>query len=347
MLELEMIFDPKVYIPLLWTVSIYIVLWIIKNILIARLKVVSARTTTRVDDVILNILSCTKKFFILGISLYAGFHISVLDKNYGVYADRFMVILVAVQLIVWGNEGVRSWIEFTLEKKSNDPSVKTSLGFLGIVLKFVVGALVVLSALNNLGVNVSTFITGLGVGGVAIALATQRILGDLFSSLSIVMDKPFLIGDSISFGEWSGTVEYIGLKSTKMRSDNGEQIIVSNSDLLAAKIRNFKRMKRRRVSFQLGLTYGAKRESLRKVPGIVEEIIKRHEQTSFDRAHFVRYGASSLDFDIVYFITTSAYKVYADTHEQILHEIGDALEAEGLSFAFPTQTVILEKSNPA
>lgn len=340
---LDFIFDPRIYIPVLWTVGIYLGLWLVKNIFITRLKKISAKTETYVDDIILNILSRTRHFFILGVSLYAGFHISILDESFGVYADRFLIVLVTCQMIIWGNEGVRSWVEFTIQKKNNDPSVKTSLGFLGILLKFAVISLVLLSALNNLGVNVSTFITGLGVGGVAIALATQRILGDLFSSISIVMDKPFLIGDSISFGEWSGTVEYIGIKSTKIRSDNGEQIIVSNSDLLAAKIRNFKRMQRRRVNFTLGVTYAAKRDDLKKIPGIIKDIIEKHNNTQFDRSHFARYGASSLDFDTVYFITNGDFKSYAETHEKVLYDIHEAFEANNLDFAYPTQTLFVEQ----
>ena len=339
----DFIFDERVYVPVLWTAGIYLGLWLVKNILVTRLKKISVKTETYVDDIVLNVLSCTRHFFILGISLYAGFHISILDESFGVYADRFMIFIVACQVIIWGNEGVRSWVQFTIERKNNDPSVKTSLGFVGILLKFAVISLVLLSALNNLGVNVSTFITGLGVGGVAIALATQRILGDLFSSISIVMDKPFLIGDSISFGEWSGVVEFIGIKSTKLRSDNGEQIIVSNSDLLAAKIRNFKRMQRRRVNFTLGVTYGAKREDLKKIPGIIKGIIEKYNNTQFDRSHFARYGASSLDFDSVYFITNGDYKSFADTHEKVLFDIHEAFEANGLEFAYPTQTLFVEQ----
>lgn len=340
-------FDPKFYIPVLWTVGIYLGLWLIKNIVIAHLRKISVRTTTHLDDIVLNILSVTRQFFMLGVSLYAGFHLSIFDKKYGIYADRLLILIVAFQIIIWGNEAVRSWIDITVQKKNNDPSVKTSLNFIGLILKFVVISLVFIAALNNLGVNVSTFITGLGVGGVAIALATQNILGDLFSSLSIVMDKPFVVGDAISLGEWTGTVEYIGLKTTRLKSLSGEQIVVSNSDLLSSKIRNYKRMEERRVLFQLGLTYGTKRENLKRVPAIVEEIIKKESNVRFDRAHFIRYGASSLDFEIVYFVLTPDYLEYSNVHQRVLFAIHEAFEANQLDFAYPTQTLFVEQKGRA
>lgn len=339
----EFIFNPDNYVPVLVSIGTYLILWVAKNIGVARLRKIAVHTETKLDDLILNVLEKTRNFFMLSIALYAGFNAYHLDKTYGVHADRIFIIFIAIQLIIWISEAVNSWIKITLDKKNDDPSLKTSLGFIGLLAKFLLVSIVFLFTLNNLGVNVSTFIAGLGVGGIAIALATQNILGDLFSSLSIVMDKPFVVGDFVSLGEWSGTIEHVGLKTTRIRSISGEQIVVSNSDLLSSKIRNFKRMEERRVLFQLGVTYSTKREALKLAPSLIEKIVASKKNVRFDRAHFVRFGAYSLDFEVAYFVLTSEYIDYADIHQEILFEIHEAFETNGLEFAFPTQSLILEQ----
>lgn len=329
---------------ILAAVGTYLAIWIVKNIGIVRLRRISAYTDTYVDDLVLNVLSQTKHYFMLGVSLYVGFQLTHFDKMYGKHADKAFIILVALQAIKWSREAVASWVDFTVKKKNDDPSVKTTMGFIGLIMKFVMIVAVLLFALNNLGVNVSTFIAGLGVGGIAIALATQNILGDLFSSLSIVLDKPFVVGDFIAFGDWNGTVEHVGLKTTRVRSLSGEQIVVSNSNLLSARIRNFKRMQERRVLFTVGITYGTKVDNLKTAPGIIEGIIKKYDKTRFDRSNFLNYGPSSLDIETVYWFLSSDFNEYAVTHEKILLDIYAAFENAGLDFAFPTQTIILQKN---
>lgn len=330
------------FVPASIVVATYVVLWAVKNLVIVRLRHVSAKTENYIDDIVLNVLQETKQFFIIGASLFAGFQSLHIDNTHGYLADRAFIILFAIQVIVWGKEAIRSWIEVTLSRKNDDPSLKTSLGFVGIILKLVLIVSVVLFALNNLGVNITTFIAGLGVGGIAIALATQNILGDLFSSLSIVLDKPFIVGDAISLGEWQGTIEHVGLKTTRIRSINGEQIVVSNSDLLSSKIRNFKRLEERRVAFTLGVTYDAKREDVKRAIPEIKAIVEKYPKTRFDRAHFMNYGASSLDIEVVYFYMSPDFQEHANTKQSILFDIGEMFEKNNLEFAFPTQTVILQ-----
>lgn len=332
------------YIPFGLLVGTYFAIWLLKNIIIDRLHKISKKTSTYVDDLVLDVLIETRQFFIIGAAIFSGFQALELDNTHGHYADKALIILIAIQSIIWGQAAIKSWIEITIKQKKNDPAVRTSMGFVGILLKILLIATVLLFALNNLGVNVSTFIAGLGVGGIAIALATQKILGDLFSSLSIVMDKPFIVGDSISFGEWQGTIEYIGLKTTRIRSINGEQIIVSNSDLLSSKIRNFKRMNTRRVAFTVGLKYGGPKEALKKVPETIRGILSKFDHVKVDRVHFRNFGNSALEYEVVYIYQTPDFVQYADDHEKILWEIGDVFESQGLEFAFPTQTVIVEKA---
>lgn len=342
-MDIKSILNQEYSLAVLAAIGTYLAIWIVKNIGIVRLRKISAYTDTYLDDLVLNVLSQTKHFFMIGVSLFVGFQLTHFDKEYGGHADKFFIILVALQAIKWAKEGVASWVDFTVKKKNDDPSVRTTMGFIGLIMKFVVIVAILLFALNNLGVNVSTFIAGLGVGGIAIALATQNILGDLFSSLSIVLDKPFVVGDFIAFGDWNGTVEHVGLKTTRVRSLSGEQIVVSNSNLLSNRIRNFKRMQERRVVFTVGITYGTKPEILKKAPTIIEEIIRRHEKTNFDRSHFLNYGPSSLDIETVYKFLSSDFNEYAHTHQKILLDIYEAFDANGLEFAFPTQTIIIQK----
>lgn len=321
----------------------YLILWIIKNILIGKLKKLSQRTETYLDDLVLECLEQTRHFFMLGTSVFLGFQAFHLDKKYGHIADKVFYVLIAMQLIVWGKSGITFWINRNIEMKADDPSAKTTFGFVGLILKFLFIAGVLLFMLNNLGVNVSTFIAGLGVGGIAIALATQNILGDLFASLSIVIDKPFIVGDFVSMGEWAGTIENVGLKTTRIRSISGEQVIVSNTDLLSSRIRNFKRMQERRIVFQLGVTYQVARADLASAPVLIENIIKAEKGVRFDRAHFFKFGESSLDLEIVYWVLSPEYNQYMDVHQKILLSIHENFEASRLSFAYPTRTIFLEK----
>ena len=199
----------------------------------------------------------------------------------------------------------------------------------------------VLTALGTLGVAVSPFVASLGIGGVAVALALQNVLGDLFASLSIVFDKPFVVGDSVAVDDFSGTVEYVGLKTTRIRSISGEQLVFANSDLLASRLRNYGRMRERRVIFTIGVTYGTPSEALRAIPRYLREAIERLDNTRFDRSHLKEFGDSSIDFETVYHMVVPDYNAYMDTQEQISLALYERFEAQGIDFAFPTRTVRL------
>ena len=207
----------------------------------------------------------------------------------------------------------------------------------------VVKSIVALIALDNLGIDVTALIAGIGIGGIAIVLAVQNILSDLFASLSIIIDKPFVIGDFIIVGDLMGTVERIGLKTTRVRSLSGEQIIFSNSDLLSSRVRNYKRMYERRVAFSLGVTYDTKVELLERIPSMIEEIIGSQENTRFDRCHFKSFGDFALIFETVYYLLTPDYTAYMDAQQGINLAIARRFEEEGIEFAYPTQTIHLAR----
>ena len=221
-----------------------------------------------------------------------------------------------------------------------DPGGATAIGAMSFVGRALVWTVVALLVLDNLGIDVTALITGLGIGGVAVALALQNVLSDLFASLSIVLDKPFVVGDFVVVGDVMGTVEHVGLKTTRLRSLSGEQLVISNSDLLSSRIRNFQRMSERRAVFQLGVTYETSPDKLRAVPGIVRAAIEGQPGTRFDRSHFKSYGAFSLDFETVYYVHTADYNRYMDVQEGINLELLSQFNAHGIEFAYPTSTVL-------
>jgi small-conductance mechanosensitive channel len=197
---------------------------------------------------------------------------------------------------------------------------------------------------DNLGYDVTAIITGLGIGGLAVALAAQTILGDLFNYFVIFFDRPFEIGDYIVVDDKKGNVEYIGIKTTRIKSLSGEQIIISNSDLTNSRVHNFKRMEKRRIVFNLGVTYQTPPDQLREIPGIIRKIITEQNDAQIDRCHFATYGDFSLNFETVYYVTEPDYAKYMDIQESINLQIFEAFSERKIDFAYPTQTLFLEKN---
>ena len=235
-------------------------------------------------------------------------------------------------------------IDYLASRYGKDVASAAAVNVLSFVGKVILWTVVVLLALDNLpGVQVDTLIASLGIGGVAVALAVQNVLGDLFASLSIVLDEPFVIGDSISVGEYVGTVEHIGLKSTRVRSLTGEQLVFSNSDLLDSRIRNYGRMDERRASFALGVANETPHEKLVEIPAIVQGIIEAQPHTRFGRAHLKEFGDFALNFEIVYYVQTADYTVFMDTQQAINLEILRRFAEEGIELPYPTQTVQLAR----
>ena len=212
-----------------------------------------------------------------------------------------------------------------------------------VIIRIVVWILGLVFLLDNFGYDVTTFVTGLGIGGIAVALAAQNILGDLFNYFVIFFDRPFEVGDFIIIDDKRGTVEAIGIKTSRIRSLTGEELVFANSDLSNSRIHNYKRMARRRVLFTLGVTYQTSLENLRIIPEIIQNIINSQENTEFDRAHFSKYGDFSLDIEIVYYVLSTEYNIYMDIQQSINLKIFEEFARRGIEFAYPTQTVFVEK----
>ena len=308
---------------------------------LARRWAAHARTTaSRIDDSLAEAAVDTHVLFFVVMGLYAGAQWLELPP----WAERTVtsatVIAFLVQAALWANRGVAVWLSRYLpERQRTDAAGATTVTVLGFIARVVVWGLVVLLILDNLGFNITALVASLGIGGIAVALAVQNILGDLFASLSIALDKPFVIGDFIIVDDVLGTVEYIGLKTTRLRSLSGEQIVFSNTDLLKSRIRNYKRMAERRALFTFGLTYDTPTDKLVRVPEIVRACIKAQEKTRFDRAHFKEYGDSALVFEAVYYVLDPDYNRYMDVQQAINLALLEHFRAEGIGFAYPTRTL--------
>ncbi|UCF20306.1 MAG: mechanosensitive ion channel family protein [Gemmatimonadota bacterium] len=325
-------------------VAVLLAFRLARGILERRLTRLAERTRNQLDDLALDLVRGTRFFFPFVIALYAGIQPLTLPATGDKVFRGVMVIGLLLQAALWGNAVIAFWITRVMrERMDEDAAAATSIGALRFVGKLILWTVVLLLALDNLGVDITALVTGLGISGIAVALAVQNVLSDLFASLSIVLDKPFVIGDFIIVGDFLGTVEHVGLKTTRLRSLSGEQLVFSNSDLLDSRIRNYKRMRERRIVFSFGVTYQTPHARLAAIPGMVREIIEGQENTRFDRAHFKSYGASSLDFEVVYYALVPDYNVYMDIQQAINLSLYQRFEEQGIEFAYPTQTLYLRQ----
>ena len=327
------------------SVLVFLMIRIIIRFGVSRLARLAKQTSTIWDDAVTEALSQTRGLFVLIISLFLG---SLLLE----FSDRVRGVIVSVTSIalfiqggLWLNGIGQFWIkEESKRRRKIDPATVTTVSAMGFVGRLVLWALVAILMLDNLGFDVTALVAGLGVGGIAVALALQNILGDLFASLSIVLDKPFAVGDFLIIDEHMGAVENVGLKTTRIRSLSGEQLVFSNADLLKSRIRNYGRMFERRVVFKFGVTYQTPRDKLKKIPTMVRETIEAQDKVRFDRAHFQAYGTSSLDFEIVYYVLSPDYNKYMDIQQAVNLGIHERFEQEDISFAYPTQTVYVHQA---
>jgi len=257
-----------------------------------------------------------------------------------------LTAVILLQVGFWAM-GVVNYVvaRYRKEAVEDDPGLATAIGAIGFMVRLALWVVLVLTGLATFGVEITALVASLGIGGLAVALALQNVLGDLLASLSIVFDKPFVIGDFVVIGDFSGTIENVGLKTTRIRSLSGEQLVFSNSDLLSSRIRNYKLMEERRVSFQLGVEYGVPSEKLRKIPDLVRSAVEAQSSARFDRSHFKSFGDFSLNFETVYYMSVPDYAAYMDTQQAINLSLYEALEAEGIPFAFPTQTIHVERAS--
>ena len=325
---------------------VYLLLALLFRLLKSNLRRFSTMTETVADDLLASTLESTRRFSLLIVALWAGTRFLELGS-----VERFVNLValtfVTLQIAIWANRAVSEYIAwFSATRRDSDPGKVSAVQGLSFVTRLFIWAVAVLLVIDNLGYDVTALVAGLGIGGVAIALAVQNVLGDLFASLSIVMDKPFVVGDFIIVGDLLGEVEKIGIKTTRVRSLSGEQLIFSNSDLLNSRIRNFKRMYERRVPFTFGVIYQTTPDQLEAIPVMVRRIVEGISSTRFDRAHFKGFGASSYDFEVVYYVLSPDYALYMDIQQQINLSICRGFLEQGIEFAYPTRTLFINRETP-
>jgi len=324
-----------------------IALRVFKLVIINKLKKIAVKTRTELDNLMITIIDGIGWPLYLFLSLYISLQFIKIPKFIGmaVYYATFVIVayyvIIALQNLI--DYGTRRIIQ---KRQGEDKKVDTSvIDLLSKVLKAILWVVAIIIILSNLGYEVSTLIAGLGIGGVAIALAIQNILGDIFASFSIYFDKPFKTGDFIMVGDDCGVVKRIGIKTTRIQTLHGEELVISNRELTESRIHNYKRMERRRVVFTLGVEYDTPTEKLRKIPDIIKEVMDKIELVDIDRVHFKEFGDFSLNFEVVYYVNSSDYGTYMDTRQEINLAIKERFETEGIEFAYPTQTVFVNEAS--
>jgi small-conductance mechanosensitive channel len=327
-------------------VGVYLVLAFARRLLLRRVE----RSEAQVGwlNGLREALVRTSSLFLLVLAIYAGTFFVTLPPAVDRAIGSALVIALFLQGALWASHVVVGWIAwYAASKARQNRAIANALQLIQLFARVAVWSIALLLILNNLGFDITALVAGLGIGGIAVALAAQNILGDLFASLAIVLDQPFVVGDFVVLGDKMGTVERIGIKTTRIRSLSGEELIVSNADLLASRIHNFRRMAERRVVFTIGVTYETPAEKVEKLPDMLRAIVEAQGQVRFDRAHFARYGDFALLYEVVYWMLSADYNVYMDTQQRINLAIFRSLQDEGIAFAYPTQTIYLGSPVPA
>jgi len=283
----------------------------------------------------------TSVWFLWALALWIAETLLVVPQRVDRVFDHAMLVLTALQVGMWAHAAV-GYLLHHRRGVSQDADLTGSLAIVNFVAGVAIWTLVLLLALDNLGVNITALVAGLGIGGIAVALAVQAVLGDLLASLSIALDKPFVVGDVLNIGGVTGRVEKIGISSTRLRSIDGEQVIVANADLLKSRIHNYGRMFERRVVFKFGVAYDTPREKLEKIPALVEEAVRQHDKTRFERSHFVAFGDFALQFETVYFVLDADYLRYANIQQAINLRLHEEFGRRGVQFALSTERRTLE-----
>lgn len=306
----------------------------------SRVERLAKRTSGLIDDIVAALLEKTLTIFVVVVALYLAARLAGAGSRALEIIGAISTLLFAIQAIIWGNTVINLYVQRYREQKlADDAGAVTTVQAAGFVGRIMLYSVVFLLALENLGIDITALVAGLGIGGIAVALAVQNVLGDLFASLSIVLDKPFVVGDFLIIDDYLGSVERVGLKTTRIRSLSGEQLVFSNSDLLNSRIRNYKRMFERRVVFDFRIKYGTPRALVPEVPKWVREAVESHQNARFDRAHFFAFGQHALEYEVVYYVLDPDYNTYMDIQQAINLAIMDKFEEHGVEFALPTQTI--------
>ena len=324
----------------------YFTIVLIRYVIVKKISKRVALTETKIDDLILKLFESVKKYFIASVAIYIGLMQAELTATAKVNIHKAFILISIFQTAQLASIVITYIINIRLQSKAEDNmELASTISLLSLAIKLVVYSILFLVALNNLGVDVTALIAGLGVGGIAVALALQNILTDLFSSLTIVLDKPFIVGDFIVINDLSGTIENIGLKTTRLKSISGEQLIFGNTDLLKSRIKNYKRMTERRILQTINVPFQTKVELLEIIPGMMKSVLESVDCVRYDRCHFLRIQNSCFEFELVYWVLSADFVNYADCAQIINLKILKEFTKNKIDFAYPTQTLFLAREN--
>lgn len=313
----------------------YVVLRVLQQVLMGRFRQLAQRSATEVDDIVVEVLGATRGWMLLVVGVLIVAEVLDLAPRWQDRIGQLWFVVLVVQLALWVSRGVTLLLNRHLLRQGHLSQEGASATLLTWGLQTALWTTVVLAVLANLGVNITALVASLGVGGIAVALAVQNILGDLFASLAIALDKPFEVGDAIAVNGVSGTVERVGLKTTRIRAIGGEQIVMSNADLLKSAVSNYKRQQQRRIAFKFAVSLDTSAEQARAIPGIVREVIGHRDDVKFDRAHLQRIGDGALEYEVVYVVQRADYKFYMDLQQDICLALIERLHALSIDFAAP------------
>lgn len=324
-----------------------VILYLFRTIIIARIRQIASKTTTQIDDALIDLCAKVKPSFYIAISACIAIRFIYIPEH----INKWIIIIIGIVVLYSIIQAISHFLDFLLKKHiqpdddedTNEAHNESILRIAKMGIMLTIWLIVILLILANIGVDVTSVIASLGIGGIAIALAVQNILSDVFSSISIFLDKPFQVGDYIIVGQDKGTVERIGLKTTRLRTLRGEELIVSNKELTTARVQNFKKLENRRESFEIHVVYGLTQATLKSIPKIIKTVIDKQKDVRFDRCHFTRFGQSSLIFEIVYHVDSANYELYMNRRQAINLGIYTQFAKEGIEFAYPSQTLFVEK----
>jgi small-conductance mechanosensitive channel len=322
-------------------------LWVLRDLIASRYKKYFSAKNATLIRLLAYLIGNTKQILFFAVALDVASESLTLPDRVQHTVSTTVMILILIQVGLWAGRTVRFYLEMKELERGADRVFAGSLDIINFVARMLIWSLLILVALDNLGVNITALLAGLGVGGVAVALALQNVLGDLFASLSIALDKPFVIGDNLTIDTFIGKVEHIGIKTTRLRSESGEQIILSNADILKSRVRNFGRLSQQRILATIRLTYDTPAEKLRAMPKLLESIVREQPQALFERCHLKTLGESSFQFELSYFVQQPAANPMLDLQEAVNFRIIDELRRIGVEFAYPTQLVVFERHRPA
>jgi small-conductance mechanosensitive channel len=315
---------------------------IVRRLLVARARRYATAGHPIPVRLIFHLLGNTKQFLILALALYAGTEDLTFPPHPQHIIDNTVVILILLQVGLWAVRSLEFYLELKELERGPDHAFAGSLNIIHFVAHVLIWSLLTLVALENLGVNITALLAGLGVGGVAVALALQNVLGDLFASLSIALDKPFVVGDTLTIDSFTGSVERIGIKSTRLRSDTGEQIILSNADILKSRVRNFGRAPEQRALATIRVPYGTARETLHAIPKLLEAVVREQPNARFERCHLKALEESFVAFELSFFVQQPKINSLLDLQQAVNYRIIDELGRLGVEFAYPTQRILIE-----